>query len=427
MRRGVRGTGDRRANRFSDNETLRSSSHAAIDGEPVSPMPRPPIGQTSRTLLKVVVFVVLLGAVVAVDVLWPRAEIPVGAELLHGNFVSGPGLPLSVNSGMAVIAIDSRRALIVGCERAWVYDPAEGVTAHFELPGCLSGASLARLADGRILSVGSGASDSNTLVVILDPESQSLVVAGRLLAGRFQASATPLPDGQVLIAGGTLEGATSSAELFDPASGTSVAVGDMGRPRGDPIALLLDDGRVLIAGGDGVSNPENTDELYIPSTRRFEPTGPMTGPRQGFTGTVLPEGRVLIAGGYEGYDNDGGVVFATRADIYDPTSGTFERTGPMITPRFMHIAAAWQGTVLIAGGTTEHGGLAERWTGIGMTNAELFDPRTGEFMATAAMIRPRINALSTTLTDGSVLVAGDLNPAAHSEQGTEGTSTEIYR
>jgi len=53
------------------------------------------------------------------------------------------------------------------------------------------------------------------------------------------------------------------------------------------------DGRVLIVGG----GETNTAELYDPTTGKFSRTGSMAGIRYFHTATLLADGRVLVLGG----------------------------------------------------------------------------------------------------------------------------------
>jgi Galactose oxidase, central domain len=60
-------------------------------------------------------------------------------------------------------------------------------------------------------------------------------------------------------------------------------------------ATLLPDGRVLVAGG--LYYDASSAELYDPATGAWSRTGSLSAVRNGPTATLLPNGKVLIAGG----------------------------------------------------------------------------------------------------------------------------------
>jgi hypothetical protein len=169
--------------------------------------------------------------------------------------------------------------------------------------------------------------------------------------------------------------------------------GEMTTPRASHTATLLLNGKVLIAGGFSLSAfaaPVASAELYDPSTGMFTPTGDMTTPRRSHTATLLADGRVLIAGGYGDASGDSAL---RKAEVYDPSTGTFTATGDMSTAGFGSAVLLPNGTVLIAGNPT----------------AELYDPVTGTFAPTGSYTgagRPALIRTTTLLPDRRVLITG---------------------
>jgi hypothetical protein len=136
----------------------------------------------------------------------------------------------------------------------------------------------------------------------------------------------------------------------------------MSEPRLEPGAGLLPDGRVVVAGGHGFPTfPESsrTAEIYDPAANTWTPTGSLAIPRgEGNTMDMLPDGRAIIVGGYwwrqitPGPPEDwSDPVYEDTAEIYDPRSGAWTTTPPMVAGRAGHVSAVLPGgDLLVAGG-----------------------------------------------------------------------------
>ncbi|MGH3145157.1 MAG: Kelch repeat-containing protein [Rubrobacter sp.] len=278
-----------------------------------------------------------------------------------------------------------------------------------------------RLEDGRVLVAGGFDDEERSLpsAEVYDPSADSFIPADDMQTARLGHTATLLPNGRVLITGGYDGGYLASAELYDPDAGTFAPAGEMVRARSDHVATLLPNGKVLLAGGVGEGwRFLAAAELYDPSTDTFTPTGSMTAPRESHTATLLETSKVLIAGGHTGRDR--AVTVHSSAELYDPATGTFEKTGSLTVRRHKHDATLLRnGRVLITGGSDERDSEGA------YTSAELYDPTTGSFSATGNMkaARYKHEGPSVVLTSGRILVAGGASGAETYDPATRAFSS----
>ena len=121
--------------------------------------------------------------------------------------------------------------------------------------------------------------------------------------------------------------------------------------------------------------------------------------RTGHAAALLGDGRVLLAGGLVGGSA------SQSAQIFDPGSGTFADTGALLVGRVNATATVlFDGRVLLAGGDD---GL-----GNSLNSAELFDPASGTFSPAGALGAARTEHTATRLANGHVLVIGGKSDAS---------------
>jgi len=360
--------------------------------------------------------------------------------VLHGSFVDGPSIEegqivnaVALHDGRVLVGIAPEDGLVVDgtmtlrCSPpCWPHlallDPKTGgIKTTRDQPASLELRSMALLNDGRVLLLGHWPDGTDDPSAIYDPVSDVFEEVGAPLHARGWPMVVTLADGRVLVAGSGMFPSTA-AEVFDPATGTFSAVGSMGRPRSAGVtATRLLDGRVLVVGGG--PDVGAAAELFDPATGTFSPTGDMVTARGGFhSATLLPDGRVLLVGGLvpNAEDPQSSFVATTRAEIYDPATGTFSAVGSMHAARLMHAASILpDGTVLIAGGAHD----VREGPPASVADAEIFDPATGTFRPTDDLDRPRLMPVTTPVGD-RVLVLGDLDPSGDDQH--TGRTTEWF-
>ncbi|MGI8413607.1 MAG: Kelch repeat-containing protein [Solirubrobacteraceae bacterium] len=277
-----------------------------------------------------------------------------------------------------------------------------------------SAATVTRLLGGKVLiAAGTGPAGALTSAELFDPASGTTAATGSLGVARSSDTATLITGapfqcrascGDVLVTGGSGADGTAlaSAELFNPASATWTSTGSMGAARSGHTATLLSNGMILVAGGtvaDG--KPLATAELFNPAKGTWTATGSLADARFSHTATLLANGTVLAAGGVGA---DGQPL--SSAEIYDPVTATWTRTGALADARSSQTASALGDST---DGSSDPRVLVTGGTGAGgkpLASAELYNPSSGSWSRTGSLAVARTAHAATVLPDGEVLVAG---------------------
>lgn len=237
----------------------------------------------------------------------------------------------------------------------------------------------------------------------------SIAPTGEMNAARFDHVAALLPNGRVLVVGGLERNGvgTPSAEVFDPLTGrfTGAAKPRVARSWGATAARLAD-GRVLLTGGSSatcLSCRLADAEIYDPVTGAFTRTGSMTKARAGVHSALLGNGDVLVVGG-EGGPED---TAPASAELYHPASGTFTAGPQLDVTGPTAVVPLKSGSVAI----------------LGYSGAEVYEPQGQRLRGLARFAVPRSKFGTALLADGRVLVAGGQTGGAF---GPRVSTTQIY-
>ena len=208
-----------------------------------------------------------------------------------------------------------------------------------------------------------------------------------LLAGLASMAGGCQPEEPVQEPGAALQ--SKKAALSTPAgTWTSNASSLLAHPEGHTATLLNGPGDVLVAEGSSA-------EVYNPYTNTWRRTGSPLTPHTLHTATELPSGKVLVTGGHGGTWGN----WTMYSELYDPTTGTWGMAALMHTPRGNHTATLLDsGKVLVVGGN-----VPARWNG---PQAEVYDPQTDTWSGVPGPFTPRSRTALTVLYSGKVLVTG---------------------
>lgn len=205
-----------------------------------------------------------------------------------------------------------------------------------------------------------------------DGPGATLVSGPDMHRDRIRPGVASLSGGRVLVFGGHGGGnfaALNTAEIWTEAGGWNELT--MNAPRDTAAIAELADGRFLLAGGSyDLGTPGLASaEIFDPATETFVPIASMRVARAGCAAATLTSGKVLVVGGWY---ND---TAAGWGDVWDPSTGEWTMTEPLVTPRAYPIVVPCDdGTAMVFSGMSPYGSSAYRL-------AEVYDPATNTFTA----------------------------------------------
>lgn len=315
---------------------------------------------------------------------------------LKGNFTESNPIVLNENELLFLNGITSPTSPVT---TAKIYNlktkKFTDTNATFNIPR--TSYSVARINKNQILIIGglpNGHYPITHTAEIFDLTTKMFRLIGKTNYNHIHINTNiiPLDDGRVFILSNCLP------EIYDPKTEKFTKVGErkekkfyhwfLGRddvavyytlePYSVTKAVKLQDGRILIIGAGAIKKRKTWDityqqnaEIFNPKTNKFEKTGQMERQRFWPTVTLMQDGRVLVTGGLV----EGNGFGVNTAEIYNPKTGVFSRTGNLNQARYNHGAILLSnGKVLIANGIYAH---SERQKYIRM--AEVYNPISGKF------------------------------------------------
>jgi len=306
-----------------------------------------------------------------------------------GNFTAATAPLLMARVGATATALSSGKVLIAGgtdsggnpTSTAEVFDPSTGETTATgnNMSSARAFHSATLLGDNTVLIAGGMTDNTADLTAsadIYDPVANTFTATGTMFEGLGAHAAVLLTTGtiagQVLISGGFTGGssgllASLDVIAYDPVGKTfNFTSSSMNSPRAFHTATVLANGQVLVAGGfsafgatvmGGQLNAlfganENTAEIFDPVAETFtcvNGTATVGGckasmkmGRGGHTATLFTSGplmgEVLIAGGLGAKKPDSTATELNEAELFNPTTSTFTKTGSMKVARGLHAA-----------------------------------------------------------------------------------------
>jgi N-acetylneuraminic acid mutarotase len=360
-----------------------------------------------------------------------------------GTWSDGPALAHARANHTALTLADGRVLVLGGEGGGWVaqaelYDPQAG---RWAAAGALDPArghfAATALADGRALVTGGDAGYVRSVwladAALFTPPARAAApgatatprpagwrTGAPLSTARSALTLTPLRDGTVLAVGGdTTTGATATTERYDPVADRWVRAGDLAAPRQGHAAVALRDGRVFVVGGGNSATPSlATAEAYDPATDRWATTAPLPQAFARALATVFNDGRVLVVGAPAA----GAPPEQALAILYDPATDRWSVPAKVPAQAVSALLTLPDGRAFLAGNAGQG-----KPNGRDEPTILLFDPGTAAWQTKTPPQATLLGAAAALLPDGTVFVAGGLEPPTDAAGAGGGTPAFLSR
>lgn len=190
-------------------------------------------------------------------------------------------------------------------------------------------------------------------------------------------------------------------------------LGQLSSARSNVGAVPIGDGRILVVGGS-TGIPIESDPRAIPTSeceiidvwnKRIQPAARMNEPRSEFAVLLTRDSNVIVIGGVVGVDPNGAVT--ANVERYDRRQNTWTVIGSLKTARRQHVAGFIDSNrILVVGG--------RRSSYATLTDAEIFDIRTGTTVPAAPFPFPINGSTLITSHAGELVVVGGREGGANS-------------
>ena len=324
---------------------------------------------------------------------------PTPTPLVSGFFPSGRLVtPVVLRKG---VAAEHTTAGVNMAEIA-----ALGWTAGPALPARRSGATSARLPDGKTIVMGGW--DGNQVgrhlatTVIFDPATNLWTPGPSMARARYYACATELADGRIIIIGGESGNVCRNGEWTDEETALQWDLEDAEDEAWNNYAEHYK--HELETNGDAgipikriLATRDRTSEIFYPAAMVWT-TGPaLTSKRSHSACALLPDGKVIAMGGEEA---------ESSTEVLDPTT-LLSTVGPgMPSGRHSHSSVALSDSkIILIGGAS---GAYPDWVCLSTTS--ILDLTTMQWAPGPAMATPRQYAAAVALADGRIMVIGGCSP-----------------